>query len=459
MSNTDRFAAEWQDAPAPGKVVPLRKGEELSEDRLALEFERRHAGELRYCHTAGSWYVWDGARWKQERTQLAFTWAREVCRDISGGDAKFSKANTASAVERFAAAARAFAVTAEHWDQAPLLLGTPGGTVELTTGKLRPASQGDMITRAAAATPDSKGHPRRWLAFLREATRDDAELMRFLQQIAGYGLSGDTSEHALFFIYGAGGNGKSVWLNTMTGILGEYATTAAMETFAASKHDKHPADLAMLKGARLVTASETEDGRTWAEAKIKQMTGGDPVTARFMRRDFFTYQPEFKLVIVGNHKPRLNNVDDATRRRFNIIPFIHKPSAPDPGLEADLRKEWPQILRWMIEGFLDWQEHGLIRPDSVRLATDEYFEDQDVFGQWLDECCDLGGIHAGSNARLFASWRRYAEAAGEDAGSAKSFSQALRKRGFEPYRKANERGFKGVDVTPPATDESPRYGF
>ncbi len=188
------------------------------------------------------------------------------------------------------------------------------------------------------------------------------------------------------------------------------------------------------------------------------MTGGDPITARFMRRDFFTYTPEFKLVIVGNHKPRLNNVDDATRRRFNIIPFIHRPAVPNPDLEADLREEWPQILRWMIEGFLDWKQNGLIRPEVVRQATEEYFDDQDVFGQWLDECCDQGPIHRGTSARLFASWRRYAEAAGEDAGSAKSFSQTMRKRGFEAYRAAGERGFKGVDLTPKPADDDARYG-
>lgn len=449
----DPYAQEWT-ATAPLK---LKKGQELSEDSLSLEFERRHANDLRYCHTAGAWYVWDGSRWKREGTRLAFTWAREICRQLSNGEAKFSKANTAAAVERFASAARCFAVSAEVWDRAPRLLGTPGGTVELDTGKLRPAKQADMITRTAATTP-LPGVPKRWMAFLNDATRGDAGLIRFLQQIAGYALSGETSEHALFFIYGAGGNGKSVWLNTLTGILGEYATTAAMETFAASKYDKHPADLAMLKGARLVTASETEDGRTWAEAKIKQMTGGDPITARFMRRDFFTYTPEFKLVIVGNHKPRLNNVDDATRRRFNIIPFIHRPAVPNPDLEADLREEWPQILRWMIEGFLDWKQNGLIRPEVVRQATEEYFDDQDVFGQWLDECCDQGPIHRGTSARLFASWRRYAEAAGEDAGSAKSFSQTMRKRGFEAYRAAGERGFKGVDLTPKPADDDARYG-
>jgi putative DNA primase/helicase len=151
-----------------------------------------------------------------------------------------------------------------------------------------------------------------------------------------------------------------VFLNALTAILSAYAATAAMDTFTASKGDKHPTDLAMLRGARLVTASETEEGRAWAEARIKQITGGDPITARFMRQDFFTFVPQFKLTIVGNHQPVLKNVDDAARRRFNIVPFTRKPSHPDPQLEEKLRAEYPAILRWMVDGCLDWQKHGLV---------------------------------------------------------------------------------------------------
>lgn len=148
-----------------------------------------------------------------------------------------------------------------------------------------------------------------------------------------------------------------------------------MDTFTASRGgDKHPTDLAMLHGARVVTATETEEGRQWAEARIKAMTGGDPVTARFMRQDFFTYLPAFKLMIAGNHKPGLANVDEAARRRFNIVPFSHKPPKPDRELEKKLQAELPAILRWMIEGCLDWQAHGLIRPQVVIDATADYFE-------------------------------------------------------------------------------------
>src|SRR5262249_46311790 len=144
---------------------------------------------------------------------------------------------------------------------------------------------------------------------------------------------------------------------------------------------------------RLVTASETEKGHAWAEAKIKALTGRDRIAARFMRQDFFEYVPQFKLIVVGNHKPTLANVDDAIRRRVHIIPFIRKPTIPDANLEEKLRAEWPMILRWMIDGCLDWQRNGLVRPETVTATTDAYFEDQDLLGQWIDQKCESDNPH------------------------------------------------------------------
>jgi putative DNA primase/helicase len=183
----------------------------------------------------------------------------------------------------------------------------------------------------------------------------------------------------------------------------------------------------------LVTASETEEGKAWAEAKIKQMTGGDEISARFMRQDFFTFKPQFKLTIVGNHKPVLNNVDEAARRQFNIIPFTRTPIKPDRELEAKLRQEWPAILRWMIDGCLDWQANGLMRPAIIVEATNEYFNEQDLFGQWLGELCDVepDTPHKWENATdLFKSWKMYAEAAGEKTGNHEVFVGRFAFEGF-----------------------------
>jgi putative DNA primase/helicase len=286
-----------------------------------------------------------------------------------------------------------------------------------------------------------------WLNFLGETFGDDAGLIRFLQQWAGYNLTGDTREHALLFGTGKGGNGKGVWLNVHTNILKDYATTATMETFVSSFADRHTTDVAMLNRARMVTASETEEGRAWAEARIKQMTGGDPITARFMRQDNFTFKPEFKLTIIGNHKPQLCNVDDAARRRFNIIPFDRQPAVPDRELEGKLMSEAPGIFRWMIEGCLDWQKNGLVRPQSVIAATKSYFEDQDLMSQWLEEECDVDPANqfkSESVALLFEAWTAYCTNAGEKLVSKKSFSNQLISRGFERSRNGKVRSFLGL---------------
>lgn len=371
------------------------------------------------------------------------------------------KVRFAAGVETFAKADPVFARTADFWDIDPFLLGTPDGTIDLLTGELRPSRPTDNITKATGVTPAKWADCPVWLEFLREATAGDDELTRFLQQIAGYALTGSVEEHALFFVYGPGGNGKGVFLNAIQSIMGDYATVAAMETFQAGRGNSHPADLAMLRGARLATASETDEGGAWAEARIKQMTGGDPVSARFMRQNFFTYQPQFTLIIVGNHKPALRSIDDAMRRRFNIIPFTNTPSAPDPDLPDKLRKEYPAILRWMIDGCLDWKKHRLCRPVVVEEATEQYFEDQNTMAQWLDQYCDVDHSNwhlSEKSGSLFSSWTHFAKANGVDAGTSKTFKPAMEKMDFKFKKDAAGRWFHGIRLKSRANDDAENDG-
>lgn len=461
--NTDKdpFAKEMAVLSDAGKVTALpqqrsrakqSRTDIITEDSAACEFAELYRNSLRYCHDTGAWFEWTGSVWRPNRTGMAYQWARELARKMSISEPDkvryvVNKTSFASGVERFARSDPAFAVTAEVWDRDPFLLGTPNGTVDLHTGQLWPSDPMDGITKATAVAPTEMADCPLWLQFLDDATGGDADLIRFLRQWCGYCLTGAIREHALVFIHGPGGNGKSVFLNVLTAIMNAYAGTAAMDTFTASKNDKHPTDLAMLRGARLVTASETEEGRAWAEARIKQITGGDPITARFMRQDFFTFTPQFKLTIVGNHQPVLKNVDEAARRRFNIVPFTRKPARPDPQLEGKLKAEYPAILRWMIQGCLDWQEHGLVRPASVMAATEDYFVEQDLFGQWLEEECEVDVENMSRwepTTELFASWAAYARAAGDEPGTAKSFAPALRRKGFKPYRSKFARGWRGI---------------
>ena len=425
----------------------------LTEDAAALHFAGKYRDRLLFCHDHGKWFEWSGAHWRQDNTGLAFDLARSLSRTLAEDEAPRVKAlaeKTAfvRGVEQFARHDRVFAATADMWDNDPFLLGTPGGTVDLHTGNLLKADPSSRITKITAVVPAEKAECPLWLQFLNETTGSDVGLIRFLQQWLGYSLTGDTREHALVFIYGPGGNGKSVLLNTVSRIALDYMVTAAMDTFTASVGDRHPTDVAMLRGARLVTASETEEGRAWAEARIKAMTGGDPITAHFMRQDNFTYQPRFKLTVIGNHRPVLRNVDDAARRRFNVVPFTRKPASPDRELETKLMAEAPAILRWMIDGCLDWQRNGLVRPASVLAETAAYFSDQDLFGQWLEDECDVepGNTHKWETASLlFEAWTKYATAAGEKPGSKRAFGDLLQSRQLEPHRgHGGTRQYRGI---------------
>lgn len=423
---------------------------EPTEDGIALSFAEKYKNDLKYDHTTGKWYRWDGSRWKEENTQLAFHYARELCRDYNREhrERTLPKMRTAYAVEKFAQADRRLAVVHEVWDDDPWLLCTPDGTLDLKTGERRENSPLDYMTKCCSVTPATM-QTMLWDRFLYESTKGDQNLIRFLQQMAGYCLTGITREHALFFIYGLGGNGKGVFVNTLAAIMGDYHVAANMDVFTHSRYDRHPTELARLHGARMVTASETEEGKAWAESRIKQLTGGDPIAARFMRKDFFEYLPQFKLVFLGNHKPILRNVDDAARRRFNIIPFTNKPETPDQELSEKLKPEYPGILQWAINGCLDWQQNGLVKPEAVQQETDSYFADQDIFSQWLSECTERKYETTGETSeRLFGSWKRWAQQQGEDAGTSKSFAEKMTTAGYQYTKNTpgqhGKRGFKGI---------------
>jgi putative DNA primase/helicase len=331
-------------------------------------------------------------------------------------------------------------VEAGIWDRDPFLLGTPGGTVNLRNGQLRPARQTDFITKltsvAPAETADETTCPR-WLVFLHEVTNYNESLIRYLKQWFGYSLTGETSEQCLVFIYGPGGNGKGVLIQTIQAIVGDYGHEAATDVFLASYYDKHTTSLAALHGKRLVFASETEEGRTWAIGIIKRLTGGDLMTARFMRQDDFTFKPILKLTVIGNHQPNLPSVGIAERRRFNLVSFDFVPDDVDPYLVEKLKAEGPGILRWMIEGCLDWRENRLEEPDSVRHDTDEYLDRQDHFNSWREEYTELhpGTTIGEPSARLFASWKLYAEARNLRVGRESELIEKLVKRcGCQPTK-------------------------
>lgn len=423
----------------------------FTDEALALRFAAQYANRLRYVAVSGRWFIFSGKQWSMDDTLQAFDLSRSVCRQASTeSNAKvapaLASAKTVSAVERLAKADRRLAATMNQWDNDPMALNTPDGVIDLRTGARRPHAPEDYMTRITAVGP-GRGCPT-WLKFLQRVTGGDGELIRYLQRVAGYALTGSTEAHALFFAYGLGANGKSVFINTIAGVLHEYHRTSPIETFTASSTDRHPTELAGLQGARLVTSIETEEGRRWAESRIKSLTGGDKIAARFMRQDFFEFSPQFKLIIAGNHKPGLRSVDEAIRRRFNLIPFSIQipPEERDTTLPDRLKTEWPGILKWMIDGCLEWQRQGLAPPVAVTTATEQYLEGEDALTAWLDEKCQRSPHSRSSSTDLFVSWKVWAEGAGEYAGSQRQFSQRLEDKGFVKEKTRHGREFLGLRV-------------
>ncbi|HKF08908.1 MAG TPA: phage/plasmid primase, P4 family [Xanthobacteraceae bacterium] len=434
-----------------------------TEEAIALAYADRHAADSRYVAAWARWLHHDGARWNLDSTLHAFNRARALCREAalqcngSRTVAAVASAKAVAAVVRLAMSDRRLAATVEQWDANPHLLtttevdGIAAATYDLTTGIGRAPDPLDYITKATACSAASPGtaHPK-WSAFLARITASNEELQDFLQRYIGYCCTGYVTEHAFVFAYGTGANGKSTFINTIVRVLGSYATVADMNTFIASKSERHPTDLAKLCGARLVVAQETQRGRRWDEIKIKALTGGDKLTARFMRQDFFDFTPTFKLFITGNHKPRISSVDEAMRRRLLLAPFTEKiPRAErDAGLLEKLWGERAAILRWCLDGTFQWRQMGLAPPKIVREATDEYFRQQDTVGLWIEECTEpsVGQFTLLSN--LFASWKSWCEDRNLAPGSALSLSGTLEDQGYERAREGHtgQRGFSGITI-------------
>lgn len=436
---------------------------EFADDALGLRFSDTFAPALRFVASWNRWMLWDGTVWRHDDTLRVYDLVRRSCRAISG-EAKeprirtaLSAAKTVAAVEKLVRSDRRHAITADQWDSNPWLLNTPGGVVNLETGDTLSHDPAHLMTKSTAVAPG--GDCPQWRIFLDRVTGGNVQLQEYLKRVAGYCLTGLTVEHAMFFLYGVGRNGKGVFLNTLARIMGDYAMTASPETFTESGSGKHLTVLARLQGARLVVSQETEEGVPWAEARIKSVTGGDPITANFMRQDPFTFMPQFKLAIAGNHKPGLKAVDEAIRARLNLIPFIITipRSERDPGLSEKLWSEASGILAWMIEGCWDWRHVRLNPPAVVSEATDEYFDSEDSTNLWIADCCLTNGSEL--TGILFKSWTTWAIKAGEQPRSQKAFSRTMEKHGYVTDKRT-ERGIpiKGIRLIPPdrPKTENPR---
>jgi len=434
---------------------PMRAYEN-NEDSLARLFADRDAAGLRYDHMRGCWYLWDRDRWRQDVTRAGVQRVRETLREYRAGltDAtaaalrSLGKTVTTEAVERAARADPGLATDGLSWDLDPFLAGAPGCEVDLSTGETRPPDPAHMVTRQLLTAPADIPTPL-WDQFLAQSTGGDAGMAEFLQAWAGYCLTGDTSEEAFVFVYGAGGNGKGTFLYTISTILADYAARTPADVFMVRKHDAHPTEVARLAGVRMVVASEIEDGRTFNVGRLKDFTGRDgKATGRFMRQDFFQFTPQFKVTFVGNNQPRLVNVDDAIRRRLILVPFTRTPARVDITLKDRLAPEYPGILSWMIRGELRRRAAGGLQglvPAAARTATDAYLGDQDTVGSWAADNCVFGPAEKIGAQALFEDYKLWCHSRGVFTETGlQDFSRKFLER-FSDCRKSHTRTGKVIE--------------
>lgn len=455
----DLAARRYDQMPPAAGTNPM----DFGETDVARRFAAAMANKLVYDHDDKRWFVWNGSIWSKDSLSSAMERIKRFLegereRALHPADEKaMSKVKFVRAVEELARSDPRIAVHGAMWDADGWLLGTPGGVVDLRTGDLRPGRPSDYISKHALVAPADLGTDApNWFAFLKQATQGDAELQRFLQRWAGYCLTGEVSEEVLAFLYGPGGNGKGVYTGALSAILGDYAVPMPIEAFTAGGRQNQEYYNARMAGARLVTASETESGRQWAEAQIKELTGNEtPLSARQPHGRVYSYRPLFKLLFMGNHAPSLKGRSPAMERRLRIVPFEHIPSDPDPDLKAKLIPEYPAIFRWAIEGCLDWQENRLGTASAIQKAGAEYFEAQDQYGRWMDERCIREGTLQTAPAKLFADYRAWCQTSGETPLTSPEFKEKVdRTNGLRRVKVDGYRWITGIGLR---VQEDPRY--
>jgi len=417
---------------------------------------KAHVGQrFAYVHAWGSWIHFDGVRWQRDGSGEAVRSALATLRAMADEADKVPDEDHRSTLIKHAldseSSARLAAMltlgqamlpaSPEVLDRDPDLLNVANGTLDLRTGELRPHNRGDWLTRLAPVAYDPDAACPLWEAFLHRVMGGKERLIAFLQRAVGYSLTGHVNEQVLLLLYGVGANGKSTFLETLRSLLADYSAIADFTTFLKRDSEGARNDLARLVGTRLVSAVEAEAGKPLAEALVKQLTGGDTITARFLFKEFFDFRPQFKIWLAANHKPGIHGSDHGIWRRIRLVPFtVTIPEAErDPRLTAKLAEDLPGILAWAVRGCLAWREQGLGVPDEVRAATASYREEMDLFGGFLDEgCVAVPGAFVTAK-ELYAAYQGWCEANGEKPRSQKALGVGLRERGFESFQ-----GAKGV---------------
>jgi putative DNA primase/helicase len=471
-SHTTEPPAPPGDPPPPPPGEPAEGGitADYTDLRNSEHLVEWHGSVLRFIGTWQKWLAWDGARWNMDDLGRSFECAKEVSRRLmseahdeykkaheevksakeSGDKERQSRAKdnvglAESAMKhatksqgsgRLAAmldVSRSDPRVALHHDVLnvePMTVNVLNGTINLRTGELKPHKQEDLITKIVPVEYDPSAKAPIWEAFLMRVMDGKEELVSFLQRAIGYGLTGCVHEHVLFFCYGNGANGKSTFLGTVHSLLGDYAVAAPRGLLFRARNERHPTELASLHGRRFVTCSEIEDGQAFDESLTKDLTGGDPITARRMREDFWTFPPTHKLWLAGNHRPVVRGDDEGIWRRMRLIPFTVTIPEPDrdTSLPEKLRAELPGILAWSVQGALQWAKGGLRAPDIVRDATAAYRAENDVLGQFFRERVVVKKGETVPRSELRSAYELWCQEIGAEPLGARRLASRLRER-------------------------------
>lgn len=446
---------------SPGHSTPIKHFTDAENAEL---FMAKNSNIVFYIHPWKSWYIYDGCRWKRDEqekiNQIAKATIRSIYDTLSyiDDDQKkkdfFKHAIRSENEKRLQSmvklAKSELAMSHDSLDKDQCKINLKNGTFNLLTGKLEPHSPSDLITEFVDIIYDPNATCPTWISFLDKITGSNRNLIAFLKRAIGYCLSGLTSEQCLFILYGSGSNGKSVFIELIRQLLGSYARQADFNTFILKDGEKVRNDLARLVGARMVAAVESPENKFLDEATVKQLTGSDTVTARFLHQEYFEFRPSFKIWLATNHKPRIKGTDNGIWRRLHLIPFsvtIQKEDQ-DRSLPDKLRKELSGILNWALEGFYEWQKIGLSVPDEVLNATNEYREDQDHFGAFLKDRCFIGPSEKATISELKISYENFCKSLGEMPRSSRSLIRYLKEKGFAEARTSSERYLTGLSCVP-----------
>jgi putative DNA primase/helicase len=421
----------------------------------------RHGESMRYTPSRG-WFHWDGKRWAADEKgvkvqALAVDTAVSIfdeIRDSFDRDAMMSHAKRSQSrksIEAMVVLARSepgVAVDLTDFDSDPWLFNVNNGTLDLRTGELREHSREDLISKLSPVAYDPDAEFELWDAFLTRVCGGQDDLYSYLRRLVGYLLTGKTVEQVLHFLFGLGANGKSVFCEIMAQLLGDYAQIAAPELVMARRHGGIPNDIARLYGARVAFMNETSQGSRFDEAKLKDLTGGDSLTGRFLHAEFFDFVPTHKLVIRGNHKPTISGNDEGIWRRLRLVPFTVQIPADeqDRHLIEKLSGELPGILRWAVQGCREWQQDGLNPPAVITDAVKAYREESDVLGRFIDEYCEVSKLGQVKSSVFFQRYQQFAEQAGERWAPSKDLPAEMQRRGFIWKRTNQSSMYLGIEL-------------